>query len=448
MPLNYQNNVFKELVEKYSTWDDMRNYLESEDGGLFRIADKNEDAGYSLIRYEKGVSKMDLPHSKWFRSVVWNTKTNRPVCVAPPKAATQEFPFKTLKELTDTGIVCQELLDGFMINCFRVVGDKTLHITSRSKLNATGKFYSEKSFRELFMEAYMNTSELSFYSETIIQDNSSDILSPDSSNGEVAVFYSFLVQHKEHRIVKNIENNRVFVVHKGAVFEDGRVEFEDSPATFNGKVNIENIELSVKPLKGSYAQIAALAPLAPLAPSVEEQTEIQKWIKNILQERDWQFQGVAFKDVSGNRWRFRSEKYSAVKALRGNSPTIRERFAQLYSQNLIHKYLEYYSDEMLQMTVHFMFMNSIIKMLYDFYVDLHITRVKKAEEIDKMYLPHLYNIHGIYLNQLRPEGKKVNINEITLYLHRQPWQRVSFLIKKTVDNISTNEVTGVTDVSV
>ena len=437
MPLNYQNNVFKELVEKYSTWDDMRNYLESVEGGLFRIADKNEEAGYSLIRYEKGVSKMDLPHSKWFRSVVWNTKTNRPVCVAPLKASSQEFPFKTLKELSDAGIICQELLDGFMINCFRVVGDKTLHITSRSKLNAAGKFYSEKSFRELFMEAYINTSESPFYSETIIQENSSDILSPDSSNGEVAVFYSFLVQHKEHRIVKNIENNSVFVVHRGVVFEDGRVGFEDSPATFKGQPNIESIELSVKPVKGSYAQIAALAPLAP---SVEEQTEVQKWIKNILQEKDWQFQAVVFKDASGNRWRFRSEKYSAVKALRGNSPTIHERFAQLYSQNLIHKYLEYYSNEMLQMTVHLMFMNSIIKMLYDFYVDLHITKVKKAEDINKMYLPHLYNIHGIYLSHLRPEGKKVNINEITLYLHRQPWQRVSFLIKKTVDSISTPDV--------
>ena len=437
MPLNYQNNVFKELVEKYSTWDDMRNYLESEEGGLFRIADKNEEAGYSLIRYEKGVSKMDLPHSKWFRSVVWNTKTNRPVCVAPPKASSQEFPFKTLKELSDAGIICQELLDGFMINCFRVVGDKTLHITSRSKLNAAGKFYSEKSFRELFMEAYINTSESPFYSETIIQENSSDILSPDSSNGEVAVFYSFLVQHKEHRIVKNIENNSVFVVHRGVVFEDGRVGFEDSPATFKGQPNIESIGLSVKPVKGSYAQIAALAPLAP---SVEEQTEVQKWIKNILQEKDWQFQAVVFKDASGNRWRFRSEKYSAVKALRGNSPTIHERFAQLYSQNLIHKYLEYYSNEMLQMTVHLMFMNSIIKMLYDFYVDLHITKVKKAEDINKMYLPHLYNIHGIYLSHLRPEGKKVNINEITLYLHRQPWQRVSFLIKKTVDSISMPDV--------
>ena len=434
MPLNYENNVFKELVEKYSTWDDMRKYLESEEGGLFRIADKNEDTGYGLIRYEKGVSKMDLPHSKWFRSVVWNTKTNRPVCVAPPKASSQEFSFKTLKELSDTGIVCQELLDGFMINCFRVVGDKTLHITSRSKLNAAGKFYSEKSFRELFMEAYMNTSECHHYSETIIQDNSYDIHSPDSLKGEVAVFYSFLVQHKEHRIVKYIENNSVFLVHKGVVFEDGRVEFEDSPTTFRERPNIENIELSVKPVKGSYAQIAALIP------PVEEQTEVQKWIKNILQEADWQFQGVVFKDVSGNRWRFRSEKYSAVKALRGNSPTIRERFAQLYSQNLIHKYLEYYSDEMLPMTAHLMFMCSIVTMLYNLYVDLHITRVKKAEEINKMYLPHLYNIHGIYLNHLRPEGKKVNINEITLYLHRQPWQRVSFLIKKTVDSISTPDV--------
>jgi hypothetical protein len=377
---------------------------------------------------------MDLPHSKWFRSVVWNTKTNRPVCVAPPKAASQEFPYTTFKDISDNGVVCQELLDGFMINCFRVAGDTTLHITSRSKLNAAGKFYSEKSFRELFMEAYMNTGECPHYSETIIQDNSSDIQSPDSSKGEVATFYSFLVQHKEHRIVKNIEHNRVYVVHRGVVFEDGRVEFEDSPSTFKARPNIENIEVSVKPVKGSYAQIAARAPDV----EGDEQTELQKWIRNILQEKDWQFQGLVFKDGFGNRWRFRSEKYSAVKALRGNSPTIRERFAQLYSQNLIHKYLEYYSDEMLPMTVHLMFVNSIIKMLYDLYVDLHITKVKTANQIDKMYLPHLYNIHGLYLSQLRPSGKKVNINEITLYLHKQPWQRIVFLIKKIVDGINND----------
>jgi len=435
MSINFQNNVFKELIEKYSTWDELCKYLESDEGGLFRIVDKNEENGICLIRYEKGTSKMDLPHSKWFRSVVWNTKTNRPVCVAPPKAATHELPFNTFKDISDGGVVCQELLDGFMINCYRVVGDKTLYITSRSKLNAAGKFYSDKTFRELFMEAYMNTGECPHYSETVIQDNSSDIRSPDSSKGEVAVFYSFLVQHKEHRIVKNIEINRVYIVYSGAVFEDGRVDFEDSPITFKDKINIENISLETKKPKPyvSYAKIHAREP------SIDcESSEVKKWIKNTLQESAWHFQGLVIKDGFGNRWRFRSEKYAVVKTLRGNSPTIRERFAQLYSQNLIHKYLEYYSDEMLPMTVHLMFMNSIIKMIYDFYVDLHITKEKKSTDIDKMYLPHLYSIHGLYLSQLRPEGKKVNINEITMYLHKQPWQRIAFLIKKIVDGINVD----------
>ena len=84
-------------------------------------------------------------------------------------------------------------------------------------------------------------------------------------------------------------------------------------------------------------------------------------------------------------------------------------------------------------------------MMYDFYVDLHITKVKKADDIDKMYLPHLYSIHGIYLSQLRPEGKKVNINEITMYLHKQPWQRISFLIKKIIDG--NNSTTTIIDES-
>ena len=35
-----------------------------------------------------------------------------------------------------------------------------------------------------------------------------------------------------------------------------------------------------------------------------------------------------------------------------------------------------------------------------------------------------------YLNQLKPNGKKVNFYEIKEYLHKQSWQRIVFLIKK------------------
>jgi hypothetical protein len=427
MPLQFEINIFKDLIEKYPSWEELQRFLESNDGGLFRVADKNDD-GFCLIRYEKGTTKMDLPHSKWFRSVVWNTNTNQPVCVAPPKATADEFTYKTLKEVSDAGIVCQELLEGFMINCFKVAGDERLHITSRSKLNAAGKFYSDKSFRELFIEAFMNTTDSSDYSEVSIQEHSQEINSPDSSKNEVAVFCSFLVQHNEHRIVKLNNNNRVYLVHKGIVYGDGRIEMVDSPATVCGVSNIENITLEQKAAKGSYAKIAAQA-----TELSDDLTEVQRWIKKELLDRDWSFQGLVFKNNFGNRWRFRSEKYAAVKTLRGNSPSIVERFTQLYTQNLIPKYLEYYAEDMIPIAVHMMFMDTIVKILYDNYVDLHIMKTKKAEEIDKMFLPHLYSIHGIYLSQLRPNNKKVTFDEIKIYLHKQPWQRLVFLIKKLVE---------------
>ena len=135
-------------------------------------------------------------------------------------------------------------------------------------------------------------------------------------------------------------------------------------------------------------------------------------------------------DNMGNRWRYRSEKYSAVKTLRGNSPNIVERFAQLYTQSLVVRYLEYYPEDKKLIVDHMKIMDILIKFLYDNYVNLHITKAVTAEAVDKMYLPHLYSIHGIYLNQLKPSGKKVNFCEIKEYLHKQPWQRIVFLIKK------------------
>lgn len=419
MTVHIENNIFKHLIETYPSWEELQKFLESDEGGQFKIIEKGNENGFCMIRYEKGVTKMDLPHSKWFRSVVWNTKTNRPLCVAPPKATSEEFPYKTLQEVLNAGVVCQELLEGFMINCFKVAGDETLYITSRSKLDATGKFYSDKSFRCLFQEAFMNSTE---FTDKDFEAKSSELVSADSSKGEAAAFYSFLVQHTEHRIVKKNDSNRAVLIHQGIVYADGRVVIDDG-------VGVENITLESKHKLGSYASIVANSVAAE-----EGVSEVQKWIKNYLTGKDWQFQGLVFKDSEGNRWRYRSEKYGAVKALRGNSSSIKERFAQLYTQNLVYKYLEYYDEDILHMTGHMMTMSLITKMLYDSYVELHITKAKKAEEINKVFLPHLYSIHGIFLSQLRPVGKKININEITVYLHKQPWQRILFLMNKVFNN--------------
>jgi len=418
MPLNINVSLFKDLIDKYPTWNELQTYLESEEGGQFRIVDRDETNGICLIRYDKTLSKMDLPHSRWFRSVIWNMNTNRPVCIAPPKASVGEFPFHTVDELVRGNLVCQELLDGFMINCFHTADSPIVYINSRSKLGATGTFYSSKTLKQLFLEAYTETLHLSHSEPTTTLNK------PNTANGEIATFYSFLVQHKEHRIVKNIKENRVFLIHSGTVYEDGRVEIVDSPTNFDGIPNIETV--SFENTTTTLINVDGVTEI-PLEDSTMYSVETR--IKKFLQGKSWEFQGIVFKDAQGNRWRFRNDKYSTVKLLHGNSPTIRERFAQLYTQNLVDKYLEYYPEDMYYMNYYKIYMSVIVNKLYAYYVELHIRKRMIVDEVPKMYLPHLYNIHGIYLSHLRPNSQKVKMEDIQMYLHKQPWQRIVFLIK-------------------
>jgi hypothetical protein len=422
MSFIYENRVFKDLTEKYPTWDELKQYLESDEGGLFKVVDLQAN-GMCIIRYEKEVSNMTLPHSKWFRSVVWNTLTNRPVCVAPPKAAADKFSFSTIKEVQDAGIVCQELLDGFMINCFRVANDKGIYIVSRSKFDAAGKFFSPKSFKYMFIESYCGTLKSGVCNEDVLKGDYANMREPDVSRGEAAVFYSFLVQHKEHRIVKKITKNHVTLIHRGVIFDDGRAEIEDSPAEFMGLSNMPYIPLEYRKVtSGSYAKA--------VAEGVSSESEVEAFIKKTMTDNTWEFQGIVFKDKLGNRWRFRSEKYNAVRSLLGNTPSLKDRYSQLYSQNLLDKYFEYFPEALEYMTPWIIYMSGIINTLYNYYVGLHITKTIKIEDIDKMWWPHLYALHGIFLTQLRPANKKINLNEIHLYIHKLPWQRVSFLLGK------------------
>jgi hypothetical protein len=429
MPLKFEINIYKELIEKYPTWNDLQQYLESNEGGLFKVCDRDDSQNHCLIKYEKGLTKMNLEHSKWFRSVVWDTKNNRPLCIAPPKSSDIDFPCKTINDINENGIICQEHLDGFMINCFKVKGDNKLYISSRSKLHATGNFYSEKSFKELFIEAYLNTKNIDFNENNvndIFLNNFNELNNLDISKNQVAIFCSFLVQHTENRIVNPIDSNRVYLVHSGIVFDDNHIEFIDNPI-INSELSINNIEFdTIDKNNFSYAQVT------------NANNEVQRFIKKIFNDKDWKFQGVVFKDNRGNRWKFTSEKYLAVRALRGNSPIIRDRIAQLYTENLINKYLEYYPEETLIISIHLALLDAIVEMLYSDYIKLHIRKNKSIEDINKVFLPHLYRIHGIYLSQLKSNNKSITIDDIKIYLHKQPWQRISFLIKKIIDGVNSD----------
>jgi len=392
-------DCFKNLIQTYPTWPLLKEYLESTEGGSLHVSEPNEQ-GLCLIHYDKvhnnnGSGLMNA-HPTWFRSVVWNTVEHYPVCVAPPKTCAAAFPCTTMQDAIDQQMVCEELLDGFMINCVHVAG--TLFITSRSKLDATGRFYSPKTFRQLFAEAYLGET---FESTEAVEAAIAGIQlgMPDADKDEVAVCHSFLVQHVEHRVVTPIYQSRVHRIHTATFYKDGGCQLEQHG----------------QPLSVLSADSAML---------------VTDWVHQLFQTKSWDFQGIVWKDSLGHRWRVRSEKYMAVRSLRGNHASTVERFSQMYTQHIVPTYLQYYLEDSVDVAFYGFMMSQLISIVHHYYIGLHVAKTMALADIDKMYHPHLYHLHGEYVTLLRPAGKNVRKEVVQQYFHRQPWQRLVFLLKK------------------
>lgn len=398
MSVHSHVTVFEEWRDRYPTWELLQGYLESEEGGYLRTLDHSDTT--CIIRYDKAHSRMDLPHVRWCRSIIWDKVRHVPLSVAPPKASTGSCPYME-EDLTVEGareaiaegrISIEEYADGFMIQVYRIQGDPTPYIATRSKRDATGTFYSAKSFRTLFLEACGGIQAL--HGPVTNGDES------DGSNGDIASFWSYVVQHPEHRVVSPCAIPHVHLVQRGRVSAEGRVILEDG-----------------------FPSLAM---------------DITSWSSGTLREairiecqtRSWWFRGVVLKDTTGQRWRFRSEKYMGIRALRGSEANVYERYARIFTQNLSATYFEYYPEDMIPFSLCGVFMNDIIHVLHRLYLLIYVRKSATFAQVHRAYRPHLYALHGIYLTALRPEKKYLTDHDIRVYLMTQPPARISYLIRQ------------------
>jgi hypothetical protein len=405
--ISFELDIFNELRKKYTDWESLRSFLESEEGGYIRVIDKSNKL--CIVRYDKQMSNFNLPHTKWFRSVVWDTIKNIPISIAPPKSSSVEsFDVeKNIKDCFSSGIYCQEFIEGFMINCFKIAGDDKFYITSRSCFDATGKFYSMKNFRELFNESIINTNNSM---DNFLECYAKDV---NISNNELSRFYSFVVYHPEHRMVSKRDTPGYYEVQSGIVYSDGKVVIQDNMSIPKiMKTESESVSESVEV-------------------SESDKTEsVQEFVQTFFSKKDWAFQGIVFKDLSGNRWRFRNEKYQMVKSLRGNNADPLKRFVLMFQQNITRKYLEFYPEDSILFQYYNVLILTLINTMHNYYKSLHVYKIVLRDDIDKMYWPHLYNLHGYYLANIKEKGLGLSVVDIHQYLQKQPWQRVVFLMNK------------------
>ncbi len=341
---------------------------------------------YRILRYVKGQSDFKIPHTKWFRSVIWDTETNRPVCVAPPKAENTEVPTGE-----DTNLTIQDFLDGTMMNTFISRNDPTnLQVASRTQLGAGGTFYSEKTFGDLFDEAL---GEMGYSSRA---DLASVLPQPTKDQG--ATFVSFLLQHPEHRVVSRPRTARLFIVHTGSVLTDGSVVItEKAPDSLSA------FQIQKYPMTG-----------------FKKQGDLDSFFKGLVDSKGWFFQGLTLKDGTGRRWRIRNPNYLTLRALRGSEATANDRFLRLRSEGNVKEYLKHYSEDRQTFWDLEQKLRAMTKTVFDSYCEVHKAHEKKLADLPKSIQPCVFRLHSLYLSDLKPQSQSVLMKHAVDVVNKMP----------------------------
>jgi hypothetical protein len=358
---------------KYGTWDVLKAWLTSEEGGVLRVVDPHESP-FALIRYMKGTSNFALSHVPWCRSVVIDKATLRPVSVAPPRAS----PWK--EDALDSVQVAEEFLDGTMINVFRPSMDSSTWMSTRSRIGGIGKFYqSGITFDEMMMET-LKVKGIADLSE---------LLPKNVPCGVTASFTSTVLQHPANRIVKTVTEPTYHMIHHGWVDETGLVtihEIQDSSRI-----------MSLAAIRGSKT--------------------IEQWINLQAQQRGFGWQGVVLKDGQGKRYRFRSHVYEMVRRIRGNETTLEERFARLRKMHQTSQYTVFYPEERQELFKLETQLRKNTHQLSIFYDAVFRGHTMFYHQLPWPYKHHVSVLHNLYKDKLRAEGKKITLEEVVRYVN-------------------------------
>jgi len=404
--------TFASWVTKYSTWPELKAWLQAEEPGIDII--ESEDSAYAILRNSKekegeaAIAEDAVSEAgQLCRSVVWDTEANLPCCVSPFAARRDQ----KIPSDSEAGLRIEDFVEGVMVNVFRARGDAETHVTTRSKLDADGTFYSERSFRELFEEA-MDAKHTSL--------NEIEKLIGAPSDSVAATFITLVLAHPEHRVVRTVEKANFWAIYRGTVANDGTVTFytEDLPAAWRPKTYSLTFKGDFADLKAKFEEIKATKP--------------------------WYWQGLVVH--SGlQRWRFRNSEHDRVRRdLRGTESNSYGRFLRLRSQKRVQEYLRIYQEDNADFQGYEQDFRAATKMLYAWYCKCHKEHSVAFKSLPKSVQPLVFDMHKFYLTALRPANKSLHMAEVITWIpeHFKTQYGISNFVRFTGETEQPSSVSG------
>jgi hypothetical protein len=310
------------------------------------------------------------------------------VCFSPSKSINSDIFIKKYNS-SHQSIVAEEFVEGTMINVF---WDSTIGLTggweisTRNTVGAKTCFYKNthnKTFRDMFLEAAgYNGLNIELLNKTLS--------------------YSFVLQHPENRIVVPFPYPMLYLV---AVYNIDNIDIN------NIIVNIIDME----EIKNSHQ----FSNTSVKFPKKYEYTTYSELIeKYASMNSNYDVLGfVLYNKETGERSKVRNPVYEQVRSLRGNQPKSQYQYLCLRRENKVAEFLKFYPDYKKDFSQFRDQVHLFTDTLLSNYQSCYIKKEKPLGEFPSQYRTHMFNIHKIYMNELKPKKLFVSKSIVIKYVN-------------------------------
>ena len=345
----------------------------------------SNNSSYKVVRYDKNFLSCDLiPTYGLCRSVIINSK-NKVVGFSPPKSISSEQFIQKYNENTP-GVVFEQFVEGTMINVFwddSIGLEGGWEISTRNTVGATSSFYKSKqskTFRDMFLEA--------------ASENKMDFSVLDNKYS-----YSFVVQHPENRIVVPFKNPQLYLVAVYSINNDNDIITVDAHDSQQFKEFFSTTSVKFP----HYYTFHTYSDLIENSASMNTRYDV---VGVVLHNK-----------LTGERSKIRNPVYEQVRNLRGNQPKLQYQYLSLRKEGRVGEFLKFYPESKKEFSgfrdqVH-LFTNT----LFSNYVSCYIKKERPLKEFSDQYRTHMFNIHQIFINELREKKHFVTNTIVQKYVN-------------------------------
>jgi surface protein len=211
--------------------------------------------------------------------------------------------------------------------------------------------------------------------------------------------YSFVLQHPENRIVVPIWRPLLCLV---AVYS------YHQGADVNHRTVVKSHDLS------DFVEFNSTLVNVPATYDLTTYEEFAEKTKTL----DYTYLGVMLTNpATGERTKIRNPNYEKVRHLKGNHPKLQYQYLCLRKAGKISQYLHYYPESNKEFAGFRDKVHEFTRKLRDNYISCYIRKERPLMEYSDEYRTHMYSLHQIYKNNLKPNGKILVFDDVVNYVN-------------------------------